>query len=495
MLSRLFNIRAAEWPRFLVLYAMAFLFFLGLTWGETIMEAALLVALGVNFLPLVFALHGVFFILATAVYTLFVDRIRHDVLLIAIIAVSCVAVLAGGGLLAFQAVALAAIVLGVLARVVRSAFSLHWWTYVGSFYDTRTAKRVIPVLSSSSRTAIIAAGLTMPLLNAWFSPTSIVALWIGSLVLVGGIAVLLSRSQSAALATSPSALSAGAAARRPRQSYRANVQEGYHYVVQSSYLRWMALAAVTLVVVFSLFNYQGSKIMQLRLGSREEIANFIGHVNWISNLIFLPFQLFIFNRIVNRMGLDNASLIYPAATAAIAGVTVAGLGSLATAALTLFQRTTLRFAIYEPTNNLLYNAVPLHIKGRARAFIDGLMVPVGLLIGSGVVLLLRLTSHPWLFVALLSAATLTFVASTWIVRRKYGAALIAMLEQEDFSFLLTAPDELMVADPLTLKRLTEKLHTSTNPELTVFLAKMITEIGGSEAIGILDEAVRAADPT
>ncbi|HYF62046.1 MAG TPA: hypothetical protein VD886_04485, partial [Herpetosiphonaceae bacterium] len=106
MLSRLFNIRAAEWPRFLVLYAMAFLFFLGLTWGETIMEAALLVALGVNFLPLVFALHGVFFILATAVYTLFVDRIRHDVLLIAIVIVGCVAVAAGGGLLLFQAVAL-----------------------------------------------------------------------------------------------------------------------------------------------------------------------------------------------------------------------------------------------------------------------------------------------------------------------------------------------------------------------------------------------------
>jgi CRP-like cAMP-binding protein/ATP/ADP translocase/HEAT repeat protein len=493
MLSRLFNIRAAEWPRFLVLYAMAFLFFLGLTWGETIMEAALLVALGVNFLPLVFALHGVFFILATAIYTLFVDRVPHGALLIAIIVASGLTVAAGGGLLLFQAVAVAAVVLGVTARVVRSAFSLHWWTYVGSFYDTRTAKRVIPVLSSSSRTAIIAAGLTMPLLNATLSPAGIVALWVGSLALVGGIAALLGRSRSAALG--PAAVPAQRpSSRRQRQSYAANVQEGYRYVAQSSYLRWMALAAVMLVVVFSLLNYQGSKIMKAELVSREAIANFVGHVNWITNLIFLPFQLFIFNRIVNRMGLDNASLIYPAATAAIAGVTVASLGSLATAALTLFQRTTLRFAVYEPTNNLLYNAVPLHIKGRARAFIDGLMVPVGLLLGSGVVLLLRLTSHPWLFVSLLVVATLVFVASTWIVRRKYGAALITMLEQEDFSFLLTAPDELMVADPLTLKRLTEKLRTSTNPELTVFLAKMITEIGGAEAIGILDEAVRGADP-
>jgi len=490
MLSRLFNIRAAEWPHFLVLYAMAFLFFVGLTWGEMIMEAELLVVLGVDFLPLIFALHGVFFILTTAIYTLFVDRSSNDVLLIAIISISGVAVALGGGLLALQLVAVAAVVLGVLARVIRSAFSLHWWTYVGGFYDTRSAKRVIPVLSSSSRTAIIVAGLTLPLLNSLrFSSFSIVGLWVGSLIMVGLIAWWLNRRRvrvfRSAVSTAPSS--------RPTQSYLANVAEGYRYVSRSAYLRWMALAAVTLVVIFSLLNVQGSRILKDQLGSRVAISNFVAQINWITNLVFLPFQLFIFNRIVNRMGLDNASLIYPTATAAIAGWAVFSLSSLTTAGLALFQRTTLRFAVYEPTNNLLYNAVPLHIKGRARAFIDGLMVPIGLLLGSGVVLLLRLTTAAWLFVGLLVVATAVYCVATWIVRRKYAAALISMLEGEDFSFLLAAPDELLVADPVTLRRLTEKLRTSTNPELTVFLAKMITETGGDSAIPILDEVVRNAD--
>ena len=50
--ARLFNVRADEWPRLLLLYLMALVALTGINWGETIVIAAFLQQIGVNFLPL-----------------------------------------------------------------------------------------------------------------------------------------------------------------------------------------------------------------------------------------------------------------------------------------------------------------------------------------------------------------------------------------------------------------------------------------------------------
>lgn len=491
MVSRLFNIRPTEWPRFLALYGMGFLFHLGLTWGEIFVEAAFLVELGVSYLPLVFTLHGVMFIITTAFYTPFVDRIKNDTLLLTIVALSMLSVGVGLLLVQLNTIALALIVLSVLVRVVRSAFNLHWWTYVSTFYDTRSAKRIVPVLSSASRSAIIVAGLTIPFITGL--AFNIVLLWLGTLSMVGVVGWLLMRRSADSIILQQPTLPMAQPNPAKRASYWVNVQQGYRYVLQSSYLRWMALAAFTLVVIFSLLNFQGSKIMQAELGSVEAMSHFVAQVSWITNLILLPIQLFLFNRLVSWMGLGNAHLIYPVVTSAIAGFTIVAPGSLITAVGTVFQRTTLRFAIYEPTNNLLYNAVPLHIKGRARAFIDGLMVPLGLLAGSAVVVLVQWVGSLWFFSLLLGVATAIYLGSALVIRRRYALALVSMLEQEDFLFLMSAPDELMVTDPVTLKRITTQLATSTNPEFTIFLAKILAEIGGNEITATLVALARSSD--
>src|SRR6185312_518327 len=101
MLARFFgqvlNIRPHEWRRVLVLYTIALLFFTGITWGETIIEAAFLhePGLGVQQLPLVFTLHAIVQIISTAAYVAVADRVRNDRLLIAISAISAL-VVAGG---------------------------------------------------------------------------------------------------------------------------------------------------------------------------------------------------------------------------------------------------------------------------------------------------------------------------------------------------------------------------------------------------------------
>jgi HEAT repeat protein len=86
-----------------------------------------------------------------------------------------------------------------------------------------------------------------------------------------------------------------------------------------------------------------------------------------------------------------------------------------------------------------------------------------------------------------------YMLSAWVIRKQYSQALIQMLEQEDFSFLLSqGVSNLTVADPATLNTLRKKLEESKSYEFTLFLAKLISQLGGKEAISILGEAAHAA---
>ncbi|MEA3341806.1 MAG: Npt1/Npt2 family nucleotide transporter, partial [Chloroflexota bacterium] len=376
----------------------------------------------------------------------------------------------------------------MLSIVVRQTFNLQWWTYVNSFYDTRSAKRIIPVLATAARVGIIVAGQTIPFLNAVISPNrNIILLWLGALLLVALAAWLaprLFRGNKGASTTLNS----------KRTSFTQNLRAGYRYVSQSPFLRWMALSTLFMMLLFALLEYYTSYIFVQSgdFGSGGELSSFLGRMSSWASLILLPFQLFLLSRLVGRMGLGNANLIFPTGTLAICGALV-GWPQVSTSALGYLDRKVFRSVFRNPPDNLLYNAVPLRVKGRARAFIGGLIAPIGALAGGGLLLLLPLVSVEWFLPALIGASTVAYIISAFVVRRRYSQALITMLEQEDFSFLLSSASALAVTDSTTLNWLTKKLEQSASADFTIFMASLISEVGGSKAIPILGRVARAGD--
>ena len=135
-----------------------------------------------------------------------------------------------------------------------------------------------------------------------------------------------------------------------------------------------------MTLLMTLLNYGASAIFQAELKTTVAISDFLGVLGGIANLVVLPFQLFLLSRLITRLGLGNASLVYPLATLAAAGSLAVAPG-LGTAALAYLDRTALRTAFRIPTDNLLYNAVPQRVKARTRAFVGGLVVPIGAILG------------------------------------------------------------------------------------------------------------------
>ena len=73
LLSKLFNIRPAEWPRLLLLYLMIFVVNVGSVWGEAIIVAAFLQQVGVEAIPHTIIVISLISIPAMAAYTAAAD--------------------------------------------------------------------------------------------------------------------------------------------------------------------------------------------------------------------------------------------------------------------------------------------------------------------------------------------------------------------------------------------------------------------------------------
>jgi HEAT repeat protein len=374
-------------------------------------------------------------------------------------------------------------------------FLVHWYTLTNSFYDTQSAKRIVPILATASRIGGILAGLTMFLLNRWLAPANIVTIWLSTILAVMLLIWLMPYFFKEDKTTLEQPTDLGPGSKGPtRLSYLENIREGYRYVSQSPFLLWMAVSTLLLMTLIPFLEFRTGQILLGELGTAQAISNYTGMLNGVTNLIALPIQLFLLSRVIGWIGVGNANLIFPIGNLAIGGA-LTWRPTLFTAALAYFDRNAFRSTFRNPPDSLLYNAVPLRVKGRARAFIGGLVAPLGGLSG-GLLLLLPFASVVWFVSTFIMVLAIAYLASTLIIRKQYTRALIKMLEQEDFSFLLLQEaSPLTVTDPATLNSLRKKLEESTSHEFTIFMAKLISQIGDNAAIPILSQAAKtAADP-
>ncbi len=177
LLNQAFNIRTPEWPRVLLLCLMHFLANGGVIWSLIITEAAFLRNVGVAYLPWVFVASPLVSIVSIAAYTAFADRVSDSALLIAILLIGALGF--GGGRLIFalgQPLVAYAIWYPLTLIFIDIFFTLHWGTYVNSFYDTQAAKRIFPIVSAAARIAAIFAGATIAILNL-LAPADIMLIW------------------------------------------------------------------------------------------------------------------------------------------------------------------------------------------------------------------------------------------------------------------------------------------------------------------------------
>lgn len=482
------NIKRGEERRLLLLSAVVFFFILGITWAQIVIPAAFVAQVGVDLLPYVFIGDAIAIIITMMLYSAFVDRYPHSRVMIGIVMIGLVGIAIGYLLLEFGYTSIAFIYLYLLFRVLIETVSIHLGTYIASFFDTQSAKRALPILFSVLRVAVIVAGLTVPLLNSILGEKEILLLWGVAFGCMALVVTIIPRSLPANQLPAP----IDPLAVRP--SYIENVREGFRFVRNTPFLRAMAVTAVLVIIVSTVLNFESAQAFSSQLQTTEGISNFTGALTALGGLIVLPIQLFLYSRIVSRVGVGNTSLIFPITTLAVSGFMIAYPGALWVAGLAFFNVGTLNVAFRAITDDLLYNAVPAQVKGRARASINGIIVPFGTMLAGVMLLLPQIVGAYWFLPVLLGLPAISYLLGALIVRRMYGRALINMLERENYSLILRSAGNLNFNDMATINYLKTKLTDRNDPNSVIITVSLLLEGLGKDAIPLLEPILHDAEP-
>ena len=121
-----------------------------------------------------------------------------------------------------------------------------------------------------------------------------------------------------------------------------------------------------MTALLALMDYQAQRVFDQVYATEGGLVGFYGQLEVLINLIALPVQMFLISRLVAWLGVAQVNLIYPTGNLIIYAA-LSLWPSLGTAMAGQFGRETFRSSVNQPVDNMLYNAVPLPVKGRARA--------------------------------------------------------------------------------------------------------------------------------
>lgn len=484
VLTRLFSIRAGEEKKTVLLFSLHLLFYLGLMWGEFTSETLFLQAWGADSLALMFIGNALLAFALALVYTLFVDRFSNARLL-QIIVLGMMAWLVSVRILletdggAFGAV-YPYFYLGYGA--LRDLSTLHILNYINDFYDTRAAKSALPLMLSAGTVGSTLAGLSAPLLGSTVGLPNVTVLWAVCLILVLAVMLVIRRQ----LWTDIARIRQARLSAKTSQSILQNLRAGWSFVRESGALRWLAIATFAMVVLMRLLNFQSSQVFLSHYQDDPHgLFNFYGILGGLASAVGLVFQALLLSRLIARLGVGTTNVLFPSITF----VSVAAmdfLPNMLTATFARLDLTMIKQAIRNPLDAMLYNAVPLHVKGRAKAFVNAMVVPLGTLAAGALLLGVQAGGLSFgIVVGVGMVVALIYLLASWRVRSEYGRALTELLSHAEMAILQLSQDEFAQPDPVALRFLHDQMSESSDDAMTLFIAEMLYELQGREAIRYL----------
>lgn len=494
------DVHPEEFPQFTMLSIIYFIFIIGLVWSENAIRAEVVEA---DLLANAQLISSLFVVFSSVVYTAYVDRVPKNrmVMILLFLGLVGIASVTAGIILAQGSFDRAGyLALYVLHRFLFFVWVIHWFTYIIDLYDTQAAKRIFPLLSAARPFATMLAGFSFYPITTLLgvSHNMLMVIWVAILMAAlafFGLMPYILETQGVSRSLSRRDLNVS----NIDTSGLKSLVEGFQYVTTSSFLRWMAISALVLIAINTIVEYEVAElIVQFDfIQSPEDYSSFTATIDGITNVFVLIFQFTLFNVILRRIGLGNMNMIYPVL---VFGVSISLLIAptmlpeimLIIASFGYANYRGVRRVIRDPVFALLNNAVPVHAKGRARSVINAILSPLGgVLAGALLTIISQLPS--WVIPVVLMAGCAIYLISAFALRVEYTRAMVQMLQQQSFTFLLSQRNEIGVTDSATMQILAENIKTSDDLEFNAFMASIIAEIGGRDSLPILLDLVNQAE--
>jgi ATP/ADP translocase len=421
ILGRLLNVYKDEIALFLWCALLLFLIRSSNILLNNYAETAFLKRFGVEYLPLVYMTNAVFTFFIMGAITGIMVRLPGARLL------SFLLLFCGGSIAGLRfVVPLGFELLYPLLFILKSQYEvllgLIFWNLANDLFNTRQSKRIFPLITAGGVLGGIIGSFGTPFLVKAISLDNLMLAYLGTTVAAASVVWGMgSRFPTLLISTQ----------REGKKKSRSPVVDEFKKVLpmlrESRLVRILIFLVLFPNIVIPIMNYQFNFAVDQTFATEGGMIRFFGYFNGILNVISLIILLFI-GRLYGRWGLPVALMFHPF-NYLIAFAAFLFRFDVFSAMYARISTRVLRTTINNPARAVLVGLVPASYRSVVRPFLRGTVVRIGLLAGSGLIMLSERLVHP----KYLSVAASLFVggwlASTFLLKRGYSKILLDLISR------------------------------------------------------------------
>jgi hypothetical protein len=255
------------------------------------------------------------------------------------------------------------------------------------------------------------------------------------------------------------------------KTFRQEVNHVFNYIIYHKLMISMTIVLILFVISSKFLEYQYQGIIYPEaLPDSKSRAKFLGTYEIFANLALLLIQLFFTSRLIMRLGVGASNILHPILMALVSLGLLFNFGFIA-GFFAQFVNQEMRSGLRNPTNNLLFNAIPPNMWGTTKAFLNGIIFPLSTFIASILLIVLKnnVSYDQLIFILPLIAFVLSVLAIifTFPLWRSYNEGVFGLLNNNIFE------NRTSIGDGNVINHLLEAKLNSSNAQNIITALGMI----------------------
>ena len=203
----------------------------------------------------------------------------------------------------------------------------------------------------------------------------------------------------------------------------------------------MALITLCLWVVFTIVDYEFNRVMKETFVGKDDLTTAIGIFRGIAGFVSLLVQFLLTQKIISKLGVARAVILHPAFLSA-ATLAMGIKFNFWTANIAKFGDHVLLYTVQDSSYQMLYNPIPLEIRGKARALVEGYIKPASMCLAGIILVILAplLSNQAISFIAF--GFALVWATLSFMTKKGYVESLVNNLKNKETSGGASAIGEL-----------------------------------------------------
>ncbi len=490
MLSRLlslFRVVPGEGPKLFAFAGLAALMQAGLVIGIAAADSLFLVHLGVGKLPLIYICLPVVMSIYAPFYTVVQNRFGMiRVFYGTLAALIFFGLFFGFGIDIFgESTAWFLFAMKLYTGLWFIALYTLFWNFTDDYFSILDSKRLYGLIAAGAACGAIFGSFFVSVFSSFCSPARLFIVWaaLAALavpafrVLVSSFAKIESDPSSEELSMSPGQL----------LRFVARTFKSSRFA--------LALSAISFCTLIStgILEYLSFGVLSAN-HTAGELAGILGRLHLIASTITMTVTLFLFNRIVGRLGVRNTVLILPLTYLSAFVIFYLNAGILG-ALVAFYAYQSILVSVEYNNVNLLFNALPSTVKKHLRTFIEAMCEPCATAV-AGIFLLYW---APNLGAGNLALAGMLIAAMTigiaMLLRHSYVGALADNLRRDWLDF--TSSAKTWIRDICEIDRVLLRNKAKSNHDRSekILATEILGYIDDPHACEALFEVVESARPS